>query len=430
MIAIISLWLGLSLLISGVVRLLLVPFAIGFEVDAALRRRHQQPVPKGRLSIVVPCFNEGRILERCIVSLAGVVHPGTEIILVDDGSTDDTLAIARRLADRFPSVTALTKKNGGKGSALNAGLEIATGDFLLLTDADGIWLPESLDEMLRGFADPRVGAVCGDDRPVNLDVPLTKFIAITAHVGTGLMRRALSLLHCLPIVSGNVGCFRREALKQVGPLRTDTLGEDLELTWRVQEGGWSVIFRPRALVYAESPSTMGQLWRQRVRWARGLLQTIVQHRRSIGNPRYGAFGLSLLPLVLGSVLLPIVQLLALPLLVWLAISGVPDALPTDLLAWLLWLSLPIGAGLVILACALDRSWRDLRHAWTLPLWPIFSIWTSWVSVWGLWLELRGADRSWNKFERVGVVSVEAAQTAAGAAKRHPQSESGREATTA
>lgn len=411
LIVLVAAWLGLSLVVSGVVRLALVPFALGFEVAAWRARRRGETVPEGRLSVVVPCYNEGRILEQCIVSLAGAVRASTEIILVDDGSTDDTWEVAQRLARRFDSVRALTKANGGKGSALNAGLEIATGEFLLLTDADGIWVPGAMDEILRGMADPRVGAVCGDDRPVNLDVSLTKFLAVTGHVGTGLMRRALTVLRCLPIVSGNVGCFRREALEQVGPLRTDTLGEDLELTWRVQEAGWRVVFRPRGVVYAESPATAGQLWRQRVRWARGLLQTIGQHRRVIGNPRYGIFGLSLLPLVLGSVVLPIAQLLVLPLIAVLAIVGVPDALPTDLIAWLLWVSLPIGFALVVLACALDRSLRDLRFVWTLPFWPIFSIWMSWVAVQGIWLELRGVDRSWNKFERAGVVSIGVARDA-------------------
>lgn len=405
----VGLVLGLLLLVSGLLRLLVTPFAIGFEIEAAIRRRRGEPVPDGSLSVVVPCFDEERVLERCVVSLVDAAPKGTQIILVDDGSTDGTWAVARSLATRFGEVSAITKENGGKGSALNAGIELATGDLLLLTDADGIWLPESLDELLRGFADPRVGAVCGDDRTVNLDTVLTRFLAVTSHVGTGLMRRAFSALGCLPIVSGNVGAFRRTALEQVGPLRTDTLGEDLELTWRVHEAGWRVVFRPRAIVYAESPSTLAALWRQRVRWARGLFRTAWQHRRAIGDPRLGLFGLSLVPLVLGAIVMPLAQLLAVPVVAALAALGVPDAAPVDAVAWLLWLSLPVAAALVVLACGLDRAWRDLRFAWTLLLWPAFSCWMSVVSVRGLWLELRGAESRWHKLERKGIVSVAAAR---------------------
>lgn len=93
------------------------------------------------------------------------------------------------------------------------------------------------------------------------------------------------------------------------------------------------------------------------------------------------------------------------------LAGFPQALPGDALGWLWWVSLPLAAGLILLACGIDRAWRDLRHAWTLPFWPFFSLWMSWVAVWGLILELRGTERSWNKFDRYGVVSVDEARTA-------------------
>lgn len=286
----IALVLGVTLWLSGVARLLVAPFALWFELTAWRRRRSGEPLAQGDLSVIVPCYNEGRVLEACTVSLVGVLPPGAEVVIVDDGSTDDTWEVAQRLAERFDAVQAIHQKNAGKGAALNTGIAASRGEILMLTDADGIFTRESLTEMLRGIADPRVGAVCGDDRPVNLDRPLTRFLAITAHVGTGFMRRALSAMHALPIVSGNVGCFRRSVLEEVGPLRTDTLGEDLELTWRIHEAGDRVVMRPRALVYAESPATAAALWRQRVRWARGLYQTIAQHRRTVGNPRYGISG--------------------------------------------------------------------------------------------------------------------------------------------
>lgn len=409
----ITLAIGITLLVAGLGRLLLTPLALWFEFRAWGRRRRGEPVPPGTLTMVVPCHNEGRVLEHCITSMVAALPPGADVVIVDDGSTDDTWAVAQGLAERFPVVRAIHQQNAGKGAALNTGIENSEGEFVMLTDADGIFAAESIREMLRGMADPRVGAVCGDDRTVNLDRVQTRFMTLISHVGTGFMRRVLATIHALPIVSGNVGCFRRSVLEEVGGLRTDTLGEDLELTWRIHEAGYRVVLRPRAIVYAESPSTLRGLWRQRVRWARGFYQTIGQHWRTIGNPRYGIFGVSLLPLVFANVVLPVLQLLILPLLVYLALTGVPDAFPGTVVSWLLWLSVPVALLLTVIACALDRALRDLRYLWTLPLWPFFSFWMSWVAVWGLVLELRGTQRSWQKLERTGVVSVGEAQNASG-----------------
>jgi cellulose synthase/poly-beta-1,6-N-acetylglucosamine synthase-like glycosyltransferase len=93
------------------------------------------------------------------------------------------------------------------------------------------------------------------------------------------VRRALALINCLPIVSGNIGAFRRSVIDKTGPFLEGFIGEDLELTWRVHKAGFQVNFAPLAVVLAEVPSTVKDLWKQRVRWARGLLQTIRIHKK-------------------------------------------------------------------------------------------------------------------------------------------------------
>ena len=95
---------------------------------------------------------------------------------------------------------------------------------------------------------------------------------------------------CLPIVSGNIGAFPAPSCEGRGLPRVDTVGEDLELTWRVHRAGYQVRFQPLALVRAESPSTVRDLWKQRVRWARGLLQTVRLQPRHHREPAYGVFG--------------------------------------------------------------------------------------------------------------------------------------------
>ncbi|MCP2265401.1 glycosyltransferase [Promicromonospora thailandica] len=418
---------GVTILLVGVGRLLIVPCALWFEA------RHRRlpagtpphagtifdppPAAPPSISVIVPAYNEGVVLDACVRSIARSDYPDFEIVCVDDGSTDDTYAQLRALADELPRVRALTQPNAGKGAALNRGVRHARGELLVLVDADGVFRPDTLREMVRAFGDPRVGAVCGDDRTVNLDRVQTRYLALVSHVGTGLVRRALDVLRCLPIVSGNTGAFRRDVLERTGPLREDTVGEDLELTWRVYRAGYRVAFAPRALVHAESPSTLRGLWKQRVRWARGLLQTVGHHRDMVGNPRYGIFGPYLALTVATQVLLPVVQVAAFVVLAVLAALGDTATLPGTLWEVVLFTGLALSVVLLLVAVLLDRSPGDLRHVWTLPLWPFYSAMMSLVMLRAIWLELRRADNRWNKLDRTGTISVDT--TAAPPTRRRP-----------
>ncbi|MDQ7992538.1 MAG: glycosyltransferase family 2 protein, partial [Propionicimonas sp.] len=280
---------GITVLVVGAIRLAQTPFALAYELK--YRRPPADAPPEAgsvfdtppRVSVVVPAYNEAVVIGNCVRSIARSNYPDFEVICVDDGSSDNTFELMAGLAGELSGVRAVRQDNAGKGAALNRGLGLASGEVVMLVDADGIFRPDTITEMVRGFDDPAVGAVCGDDRTVNLDRVQTRFLALVSHVGTGLMRRALHMLHALPVVSGNTGAFRRDVLELTGPLREDTVGEDLELTWRIYRAGYRVAFRPTALVYAESPSTVAGLFKQRVRWARGLLQSVGMHRDLVGN---------------------------------------------------------------------------------------------------------------------------------------------------
>jgi poly-beta-1,6-N-acetyl-D-glucosamine synthase len=403
---------AVTLLATGIVRLLMLPFAAVFEMRWRRRRRRARRVIDGTVfdepplvSIVVPAYNESVVIANCLRSIASSNYEPYEAICVDDGSSDDTYVRMRELVEELPRVRAMTKPNGGKGSALNAGIAEARGSVLMLVDADGVFGPDTISGMLRSFDDERIGAVCGNDRPVNLDRVQTRFLSVISHLGTGLMRRAMDEMHCLPIVSGNIGAFRRDVLDLTGPLREDTVGEDLELSWRIYEAGYRCAFSPHSLVYAESPSTLRALWKQRVRWARGLLQTMVMHPRLIGNPRYGAFGPYLAFNAFTQVAVPVLQVVGVIVLTVIGASGDLGAVPVTFWAWVVFLGLPLSLALLLVALALDDAWGDLRFAWTLPLWPFYSAAMSGVMLHALWLELSKAENRWNKLDRTGVVSI-------------------------
>lgn len=401
---------GATLLVSGVIRLLMVPFALVYE--GRWRRRRDDAFPAGTIfdspplvSVVVPAYNEAVVIDNCVRSIVRSRYPRYEVLCVDDGSSDDTFDRMRRLADELPGVSAMTQDNAGKGAALNTGITHARGSVLLLVDADGVFGPDTITQMLRSFRSDRVGAVCGNDRPVNLDRVQTRFQALIGHLGTGLMRRALDEMHCLPVVSGNIGAFRRDVLERTGLLRVDTIGEDLELTWRVYRAGYRIAFAPRALVHAESPSTLHGLWKQRVRWARGLVQATRLHWRMIGSLRFGTFGPFLAFNTLTQVVGPFLQVLAVVALAVLAGTGDLSAVPLTFWAWVLFLGLPTTLALLVLSLVLDRALRDVRFGWTLPLWPLYSTAMTAVMLRAVWLEARGAENRWNKLDRTGTISI-------------------------
>lgn len=397
---------GGLILFLGLFKFLYLPLSLWFELAAAVRRRRGTPglfAEPPLVSVVIPGFNEEAVIQNCVASVLESEYPRFEVILVDDGSTDRTAELMAGFAAADPRVRFVGQSNAGKGAALNNGMGYASGEVLMFVDADGVFAPNTVEQMVAGFINERVGAVCGDDRPVNLNKVLTRLLAVISHVGTGLVRRSLTVLRCLPIVSGNVGAFRRDVLEQTGPFNTATVGEDLELTWRVQRAGYQVRFAPRAIVYAESPSTLHGLWKQRVRWARGLLQTTVIHRRMIGNPRYGVFGMFLAYNTLTMVIVPVVQLLLVIALFPLVLHGL-TSLPRDWVGFLGWLGLIFALALLLYSLILNRALGDLRHAWTLPLWPIYALFIGGTMAWALWLQARGAPARWNKLERSGVVS--------------------------
>lgn len=402
---------GVLILSFGVVKIVYVPLALYFNRlyrSNSAKHRYSVITDRPLVSVIVPGYNEAVVITSCVESILASRYLRLEVILVDDGSTDSTASIMAGLADQYDRVRFLSQTNAGKGAALNYGIAKANGDILMFVDADGIFAPDTLMRMLEGFDHTKVGAVCGDDRPVNLNRVQTMMLAVLSHVGTGLVRRALSLLHCLPIVSGNIGAFRRDVVQLVGGFHEDTLGEDLELTWRVYKAGYRVRFQPSALVYAESPSTMGGLWRQRVRWSRGLLQTLRMHIGMLGRRRYGLFGMFLLFNAITMVVIPMLQLAILAVLPFLYLAG-SGPVPAEVLAILGWLGLFVSLALIVFSIGLNRSWKDLRFLWTLPLWPLYSVFVGLALASAIIKEIRGSPAVWNKLQRTGVISVTATE---------------------
>lgn len=238
------------------------------------------------VSIVVPAHNEGPVIEAALQSLMELDYPEFEAIVVDDGSTDDTLERASQMARIYhpDRLRIVTQQNGGKAAALNTGIAEARGEFILCMDADSRLEPQTLKMAMRHFDDPTVGAVAGNVKVANRLNHLTRLQALEYIEGLNLVRTAQAFFRRVTVIPGPIGVFRREVLKQVGGYKSDTFAEDCELTLRVVLSGWKIKYETHAVAWTEAPETAAALFKQRYRWSRGILQAIIKHRGRLLRP--------------------------------------------------------------------------------------------------------------------------------------------------
>ncbi|GAB3358884.1 glycosyltransferase [Micromonospora halotolerans] len=329
---------------------------------ARRRRAHRWPwgVTTAPVSVIVPAYNERAGIVATVRSLVANDHPGIEVIVVDDGSTDGTADLVDALG--LPGVRVIRKPNGGKATALNTGLLYASHDIIVTVDADTVFEPDAIRRLVEPFTDPGIGAVAGNVKVTNRHRLLGKWQHIEYVIGFSLDRRFYEKLGCIPTVPGAIGAFRRRALTEVGGVSGDTLAEDTDVTMAVLRAGWRVVYQDRARAWTEAPASVGDLWRQRYRWSYGTLQSMWKHRgawRDRGpGARFGRFGLPMLALF--GVLLPLLG----PVLDVLAVYGLffLDTKETAV-AWLVMLAVQMLTAAV--AFKLDRE--PLRPLLTLPI---------------------------------------------------------------
>jgi len=262
--------------------------------------RRNRPVPPeiepGRfVSVLIPAYNEARVIEESVKRVLASECVQLEVIVIDDGSKDETSAIVHRAFDGDARVQLLTLENGGKARALNKGLELAKGDVIVALDADTQFEPMTIARLARWFADPEIGAVAGNAKVGNRINIVTKWQAVEYVTAQNLERRALDRFDAITVVPGAVGAWRRAALDMVGGYPHDTLAEDQDLTIAIQRKGWLVEYDVDAVAWTEAPETFGALAKQRFRWAFGTLQCLWKHRRILRDRRPAGLALVGIP---------------------------------------------------------------------------------------------------------------------------------------
>ena len=234
------------------------------------------------VSILMPAHNEGDILYNVVEEMTKLNYPSYEIIMINDGSSDNTSEVLKNLAKAYDMVRVIDlKPNCGKANALYLGTIAAKGEILVGVDADSYLDKNALRYLVSHFTNKhngeRVGAVTGNPRVRNRGTLLSKLQLCEYASIISLIKRTQRVLGKVMTVSGVCVAYRKRALMECGFWDRDMMTEDIAVTWKLEKNFWDVRYEPRALCWMLVPETIKGLWRQRKRWAEGGLEVIFRH---------------------------------------------------------------------------------------------------------------------------------------------------------
>ena len=265
---------------------------------------------KPKVAVLIPAYNEEKVIERTVRAALNSTYPNLKVIVIDDGSKDRTLEVARsafKVDAAAGRVLILTKKNAGKAEALNYGIEhIGDAELFVGIDADTVIAPDAIARLVPHFINPKVGAIAGNAKVGNRVNLWTRWQALEYITSQNFERRALDVLGAVSVVPGAIGAWRVSAVREAGGYHVDTVAEDADLTMALLRNGYRVEYEDMALAYTEAPTNANGLMRQRFRWSFGILQAVYKHRGVVA--RKGALGWVALPnIVIFQILLPLVS---------------------------------------------------------------------------------------------------------------------------
>lgn len=269
-------------------------------LSAPARERRLRPASTATptVAIIVPCWNEESTIGGTVRSLLELDYPADklQIVLVNDGSTDSTRAVMDGYTDH-PQIMVVHKENGGKHTAINAGIEIAKdAEIIGCLDADSFVAPDALREMISCFENPRVMAAT-PAMSVHEPKSILESMQNAEYIMGIALRHALSAVNGIYVTPGPFSLYRRSITEELGGFRHAHQAEDMEMALRIQRAGYEIENAPRARVYTKVPRTVPKLIKQRTRWTTGFLRNVtMDYRGLVGNPKYGVLGLMVLPL--------------------------------------------------------------------------------------------------------------------------------------
>jgi biofilm PGA synthesis N-glycosyltransferase PgaC len=389
---------GFSVIMIVITTFMNVLLAIRHTIKA--KRKQWQPGYRPKVTVVVPAYNEGKVIVSSVRSLLQSQYRKIEVLIIDDGSTDDTWSIAARLDSKYKRVRAIHQQNGGKASALNNGIAQATGEILICVDADTIFPRQTVGNLVRHFSDDTVAAVAGVIKVGNVQNVLTRWQMLEYTVSIAIDRNAHSLLNSIMIIPGACGAWRKSVVVEAGGFSHSTLAEDCDLTIKIQRlNRYRIVQENNAVSYTEAPDFIAALTKQRFRWMFGNIQSLWKHRRMLLNYRYGWLGMFIMPNSLISIIIP---LFFWPLLAYISIQNVINGNYQVIVIYFL-VSLTIQ--FIVAAIGLRLARERLALLWAVPFARfIYGPIRLYILYKTVLTALRGSYVGWNKLLRAGTAA--------------------------
>lgn len=351
------------------------------------------------ISILIPAFNEAKVIAKTIAALLGSKYSGKmEIVVIDDGSTDETAEVVAGIKDN--RVRLVQQENAGKAHALQRGVDITDSEILIFVDADTQFESDAICHLVDAFYNEKIGAVSGHARVGNLKTFLARCQDLEYVSGFNLDRRAYAAWNCITVAPGAISAIRRVAIEKAGGFSYETLAEDTDLTLAIHKAGYQIEYQPLAIAYTEAPETFGTLARQRFRWAYGTLQCVWKHRNMVFNPRFKALGWFSLPSIwfFQVILVAFSPFIDILFLMSLLLGRASDVLPY-FLAFML-------CDLLLAIAAVRIEGLPYRIAFRIiPLRFIYRPLLSYVIWKSILYAIRGAWVGWGKLHRTASVSI-------------------------
>jgi len=270
-----------------------VYFITIFSKRGKLFKTYSLPKKLPKVSIIVPAFNEQKTIAQTLKSLLNLDYPKNklDIIAVNDGSTDNTEKIMRSFKSK---IKILSQKRQGKAAALNNAMKISTGDIIATTDADSTVNREALSETIGYFNDPKIAAVTTSVKVAKQKNFIQK-IQFIEYIFNILYRKVFSIMDSIFVIPGPFGLYRKSTLTKLGGFEKDNLTEDMEIAMRIQKHGYRIENSLKAVSFTNAPSTIKNLFKQRVRWYRGFIINVRRYKKFLLNSKSGNLGVFTLP---------------------------------------------------------------------------------------------------------------------------------------
>lgn len=271
----------------------LILFGLTFFQNRREIFSNPEPKKKFSVSVLIPSYNEQDSIKGTVESILEIAYKNIiEIIIVNDGSRDNTLKIAKELEKKYPRVKVFDKKNSGKADSLNQALKIAKGELVAVVDADSYPDKNSIGSMAGYFDDPWVGAVTTRILVRKKNNFIRKMQAVEYKV-IAFTRKLLGFLDSIYVTPGPMALYRKSALRKIKGFDKRNMTEDIEATWHLIYDGYKVRMSFTSKSTTVAPDTLKKWFRQRIRWNIGGYQTILKYKHCFF--RKGMLGFFILP---------------------------------------------------------------------------------------------------------------------------------------